>query len=79
MTPAAETIDHRSAKLLEIFRERCEARAVLVSNGLMTLHDAVDGMQEVAAAQGLVATHGQDAVQEILARSFARRRLRDDG
>ena len=61
-----------AAKLLQIFRERCEARATLCAAGLMTLQDAVDGMQEVAAAQGLVATHGQDAVQEILAESFAR-------
>jgi hypothetical protein len=69
------TIDqHQSAKLLQIFRERCEARAVLVANGLMTLQDAVDGMQESAAAQGLLKEFGQD-VQEILAESFARWRL----
>ena len=46
--PAAAAIDqHQSAKasLLEIFRERAEARAVLVANGWMDLQDAVDGLQ----------------------------------
>jgi hypothetical protein len=64
---------------IEIFRERCDARAMLVANGLMSLQDAVDGMQESAAAQGLVATHGQDRVQEIMAAAFAPVRRLDDG
>jgi hypothetical protein len=57
---------------LDVFRERAEARSLLVSNGLMDLQDAVDGLQESAVAQGLVATHGQDRIQEIMAESFAR-------
>jgi hypothetical protein len=57
---------------IEIFRERAEARCLLVSNGLMTLQDAVDGLQEAAAAQGLLKEFGQDAVQQILSESFAR-------
>jgi hypothetical protein len=73
MTAAA--IDHRhSAKAspIEIFRERCEARATLVANGLMDLQDAVDGLQESAVAQGLLKEFGQDAIQQIMAESFAR-------
>jgi len=76
MISTAAAIDHRhSAKpatAIEIFRERAEARAVLVSNGLMTLQDAVDGLQESAAAQGLLKQFGQDEIQRILAESFAR-------
>ena len=45
---------------------------MLVSNDLMTLQDAVDGLQEVAVSQGLVATHGQDAIQQIMGELFAR-------
>jgi hypothetical protein len=77
MTAAAAIDRHQTAKAspIEIFRERCEARAVLVSNGLMPLIEAVDGMQEVAVSQRLVATHGQDAVQQIMAESFGRWRL----
>jgi hypothetical protein len=75
MNITAQQIDHHeSAKAspIDIFRERAEARAMLVANGLMTLQDAVDGMQEVAATQGLVATHGHDEIQRILSESFAR-------
>jgi hypothetical protein len=74
---AAAAIDRQSAKPdpLVVFRERCEARAVLVANGVMTLQDAVDGMQEAAAAQGLLKEFGQDAIQQILAESFGRWRL----
>jgi hypothetical protein len=76
MQSTARTIDHhhRSAKPapIEVFRERCEARAMLVANGLMDLIEAVDGMQESAVAQGLVARHGQDEIQRILSESFAR-------
>ncbi len=68
---------HRAApaSALEIFRERCEARAMLVANGLMTLQDAVDELQEVAVAQGLLKQFGQDEIQRVLAESFARWRV----
>lgn len=75
MISASRKIDHhQSAKAspIVVFRERAEARATLVANGLMTLIEAVDGLQEAAAAQGLVAKYGQDRIQEILAESFAR-------
>ena len=55
---------------LAVFRERAEARATLVAGDLMDLQSAVDRMQEVAAAQGLVAQYGQDAVQKILGDAF---------
>jgi hypothetical protein len=75
---ARRQIDHReSAKPapLVIFLVRCEARCLLVSNGLMTLQDAVDGMQAAAEAQGLVAQYGQDTIQQILSEAFARWRF----
>lgn len=75
MKHSTQTIDHHeSAKAspIEVFRARCEARSTLCANGLMDLQDAVDELQEVAVAQRLVAMHGQDAIQQILAESFAR-------
>ena len=83
MTAAAALDRHQTAKAsaneahgpnlaLEIFRERCEARAVLCANGVMDLQTAVDELQEAAVSQGLVARHGQDAVQDVMAESFAR-------
>ena len=76
----AQRVGHvESAKALQIFRERAEARCLLVANGLMTLQDAVDGLQESAVAQGLLKQFGQDEIQEIMAESFARWRLIDDG
>jgi hypothetical protein len=74
MNSTARQIDQTSAKPdpLVVFRERAEARAMLVANGLMTLQDAVDGLQESAAAQGLLKQFGQDAIQQILAESFGR-------
>jgi hypothetical protein len=63
------------ASAIEIFRERCEARAVLVANGVMPLIEAVDGLQKSAAAQGLLKQYGQDEIQRILAESFGRWRV----
>lgn len=56
---------------LDIFRERCEARAILVEACLFDLQDAVDGLQAAAVASGLVADIGQDAVQRMMAEAFA--------
>jgi len=63
------------ASAIEIFCERCEARCLLVSNGLMDLQTAVDELQEVAVSQRLVAKFGQDAIQQIMGESFGRWRL----
>jgi hypothetical protein len=60
-------------KLAEIFRERCEARAILVEACALDLHEAVDGLQQGAVDSGLVADIGQDAVQRIMANAFVRR------
>jgi hypothetical protein len=60
------------ASPLEVFRERAEARAMLVANGHMPLIEAVDTLQAAAEAQGLVARYGQDEVQQILSEAFAR-------
>ena len=57
--PASAINHHHRASPLEIFRERCEARALLVANGHMPLIEAVDGLQESAAAQGLLKRYGK--------------------
>jgi hypothetical protein len=55
-----------------IFKERCEARAILFAAGEYDLHDAVDVLQAAAEASGLVDEIGQDAVQTIMAEAFGR-------
>jgi hypothetical protein len=72
MTASAAINQHHSASPLEIFRLRCEARCLLIHNGLLDFHLAIDEMQEVAVSQRLVATHGQDRIQEIMSQAFAR-------
>jgi hypothetical protein len=74
MTAAAAIEQHQSAKAspIEIFRERAEARCLLVSNGLMDLQTAVDELWSAAERDGLVKTFGADDVQRILSESFAR-------
>jgi hypothetical protein len=54
------------------FRARCEAQAFLVTAGELAVHKAVDALQAAAAANGLVAELGQDAVQEIMSAAFVR-------
>ena len=61
---------------IEIFRERCEARALLWACGQLHLHVAVDVLQQWAVEQGLVKEIGQDAVQGLMVEAFAA--LRDD-
>ena len=74
MTASAATKQHQSATTapIEIFRERAEARCLLVSNGYLDLQTAVDQLQESAAAQGLLKQFGQDSIQAIMAESFGR-------
>jgi hypothetical protein len=52
------------------FKARCEARALLCHAGELTLHDAVDVLQQHAVDAGLVARYGQDRVQAIMASAF---------
>jgi len=75
MIGAARTIDKveaRQPSAISVFRERAEARAMLVANGMMELQEAVDGMQELAASTELVLDYGQDEIQRILSSAFAR-------
>ena len=68
---------HQSTKpsAILVFRERAEARAMLVANGLYDLQESVDTLQAAAETQGLVAQYGQDRIQQILSEAFARWRL----
>jgi hypothetical protein len=62
----------RRPSAIAIFRERAEARAMLVANGMMDLQAAVDGLQESAASSGLLLDYHQDEIQRILSLAFAR-------
>jgi hypothetical protein len=68
------TLNQRKRRIdwLAVFAERCDARAILVAHGDMSLIEAVDGLQASAVETGLVQTLGQDAVQAIMARYFSR-------
>jgi hypothetical protein len=68
----AATIDHQNTKALEIFRERAEAKAMLIANGYLDLQDAVDELWSAAERTGLVKKFGVDEVQSILSETFAR-------
>lgn len=69
---AASPQHSRPPAPLDVFKLRCEARAILVAEGEMDFHEAIDGLQAAAIAYGLVAELGQDAVQAIMAEAFAR-------
>jgi hypothetical protein len=56
---------------LECFALRAWARAILVREGLMDFHPAIDGLQRWAEDVGLVDEHGQDRIQQIIADEFA--------
>jgi hypothetical protein len=55
---------------LDVFRARCEALAQLVREGRAEFLDAVDALQNMAVAYGLVADIGQDRVQAAIAAAF---------
>jgi hypothetical protein len=63
-----------SLTVVEFFRARAQARALLYILGEFSLHQAVDPLQEAAVKSGLVRELGQDAVQAIMARAFGARR-----
>ena len=63
-------LTNRAANSLEVFRERAFARALLVREGVMDFHDAVDGLQDCAVAFGLIGRFGQDKIQAILSEAF---------
>jgi hypothetical protein len=60
----------RASPAADVFRERCEARAILFAVGEIDLHGAVDVLQADAERSGLVAEIGQDVVQAIMAAAF---------
>jgi hypothetical protein len=59
---------------VEVFSLRCEVRAFLVAEGEIDLHKAVDGLQASGVRLGLLEEIGQDAVQAIMAKTFAEAR-----
>jgi hypothetical protein len=72
MMSAPAKIEPASANLLEVFRERCWARAMLVREGLATLQDSVDALQNAAVAYGLVPDNrAQGEIQRIMEEAFA--------
>jgi hypothetical protein len=60
------------AYLQNVFRDRCEARAILVAACEMDFHEAIDGLQAAASEYGLIRKLGQDAVQAMMAEAFAK-------
>jgi hypothetical protein len=54
----------------DIFRERCDARAILYAASVFDLHTAVDVLQTDAKRPGLIDQIGQNRVQEIMAAAF---------
>jgi hypothetical protein len=61
---------------LDVFKERCWARAMLVRNGKSDFLDSVDALQNAAVAYGLVPDdRSQDEIQRIMADAFEWARL----
>ena len=60
---------------IQVFTERCDARALLWAACQIDLHTAVDVLQHSAERTGLVDEFGQDHVQRVMADAFAKRRL----
>jgi hypothetical protein len=56
--------------LLIVFKERCEARAILVNEGFLDPHIAVDDLQEIADQQQLFLQFSQDQIQAIMSAAF---------
>jgi hypothetical protein len=66
---------HQPITAVEVFAERCEARACLFAAGVFDLHEAVDVLQADAVRGGLVDEIGQGSVQTIMADAFSRVRI----
>lgn len=56
--------------LITVFKERCEAQALMVAEGMLELQDAVDALQMAALDQGLIRYHGQDKIQQVMGDAF---------
>jgi hypothetical protein len=72
MTAAAIAITPAPLTATDIFRARCEARALLYATSALELQEAVDILQHFATRTGLVEEIGQDAVQQVMADAFKR-------
>jgi hypothetical protein len=70
LSEARRSAQASPSKLLAIFRERCEAQALLVAEGMRPLQDAVDQFQQAAVDQGLVDHFGLDEIQAIMSAAF---------
>jgi hypothetical protein len=55
---------------IRVFELRCWARARLFAEGEIELRDAVDGLQEAATCNGVIAAVGQDGTQRIMSEAF---------
>jgi hypothetical protein len=71
MTNAAAKPKVATVDVVEVFRLRAEARALLWSLGEYSIHEAVDVLQLDAERAGLLDDLGQDRVQQILAEVFS--------
>ena len=61
----------------DLFRARCEARALLYTAGELPYTRPSTDLQAAAIASGLVTEIGQDAVQALMAEAF--KKARADG
>jgi hypothetical protein len=71
MTATVRTVPAIWVDLAAMFEARCWARARLVREGELHLHDAIDKLQSDAERDGLVAALGQDRVPEMMGAAFA--------
>jgi hypothetical protein len=73
MTRTAAAVSTKTAPVdaLAVFELRAWARARLFAEGLLDLHHAVDELHQYAVYNNLIAQHGPDFVQHILASIFA--------
>lgn len=53
------------------FMALCTTRAYRYREGELTLHEAVDFLQEWAEKKGLIEACGQDTIQAVITRAFA--------
>jgi hypothetical protein len=69
---ASAAIDHQTANPIEVLRARAEAKVLLIANGYLDLQTAIDELWLASERDGLIRMFGADAVQRVLAESFAR-------
>lgn len=70
VAPQPSESTHRCLNTAEVFSLRCWARAKLYSEDFLTLHQAVDELQEWAEKLGFIEELGQDEIQSLMAAEF---------